>query len=79
MQIEQIGFATVSLLLATLIAAGPKGISAKFAILSIILTVMFLGPRIFGRDWFSDGYVAGVLLGSFAGEIFSSVEPSSGK
>jgi hypothetical protein len=78
MKIEQVGFAVVSILCAST-AVYLRGATGKVAIILVVLGVMFLGPQVFGHDWYQEGYIGGVIIGDFMGQVFSRGEASDQK
>lgn len=77
MQLDHWAFAIGTILLA-LGAAYLNGIIGKIAIIAIVIGAMHFGPKVFGQDWFYEGFNGGLVLGGIAGLIFDPHESPSG-
>lgn len=53
-----------------LIATRLRGAAAKMAIFLLVVFTMFAGPWLYGKDWYYQGFFAGLVLGDFVGVIF---------
>jgi hypothetical protein len=47
-----------------------KGWAGRTLAVIVVLSVSYFGPQVFGKDWFQEGYIAGIVLGGFAWEAF---------
>jgi hypothetical protein len=74
METYQLLFAGVTLVIGLWAAYGLPPAYARFATMAISLVIMFLGPKVFGRDWYYEGYVAGLCFGDFVGTALARAE-----
>lgn len=74
MEIGPLLFAGSSIVVGFLIMQYLRGWIARLLLVTLMLTLMFLGPEVFGRDWFHEGFVAGVFMGDFYGTVATREE-----
>ena len=72
--IDQIAFAIITLAVGRALVAGfnmgyVNGLPARLSLVILALFVMWAGPRVFGRDWYYEGFIAGLLFGDFYGSV----------
>jgi hypothetical protein len=70
MWVEQTAFVAVTLALGIWITRYPGRAWAKFAVTVLALVVWYFGPPVFGRSWYYEGFVAGLIFGDFAAGTF---------
>jgi hypothetical protein len=74
MSIEEFAFAIVSIAVGLCILGFLRGLPVKLGIVGLVVGVMYFGPLVYGKDWYYDGFTAGIVLGTFAAWAFSSPE-----
>jgi hypothetical protein len=67
--IDQIVFALITLAAGFGVMAYGTGLPARLALLALALFVMWAGPQVFGKDWYHEGFIAGLFFGDFYGTI----------
>jgi hypothetical protein len=70
MLVIQIAFAAGTLALGIWIIGYPGRLWAKFAVATLVLSVWYFGPFVFGRSWYYEGFIAGLIFGDFAAAAF---------
>jgi hypothetical protein len=74
MEIGPILFAMATIALGFWAESHLDGTTGKLFIMGLAMAVMFLGPQFFGRDWYYEGFVAGMFMGDFYGTITTRQE-----
>ena len=74
MTLEGIGFAVVTLSLGFLIMNYGHGLAAQLALIALAIGVMVIGTHVFGRDWYNEGFIAGLIFGDFYGTVATREE-----
>jgi len=69
MDIDKFLFAIVTLGIGFSVITYLRELPARLAIIALAIGVMFLGPKVFGQDWYYDGFIAGCFMGDFFGTV----------
>ncbi len=72
--IEQLAFAVVTIAIGWLAVLNLRGLTGRLFVTGLALGVFLLGPHVFGREWYYEGFVAGMIFGDCFGSIATREE-----
>ena len=77
MEIDQIALAIGSILICMWgTFSAPKGSIGPLVIGLVAFVNMYLGPRVYGHDWYTEGFIAGLIIGDFFGSAMAHITPA---